>query len=368
MATDTVSGFELLQDAPLVALQVDSGGTILAWNAAAEAAFGVTSDEAVGRPIGAVVPVPGGDDAWQALLAEGRDARRVWATRWEGRPVVTCEWSLRPLSGGGAVFYGRPAALTVDTQPQIRDVLLRALLDNVEIIAWVADMSGTCLLMDGIGMARTGMTSDMLLGQDLLAGFGDKYPLVREALQGTAVRYLTQEGEGSYDNWVIPVRDGQGRQIAVAGVALDITESRRREEELQAKLDLIERQQQALREMSTPIIEVWDRVICLPIVGLVDTARASDIMDNLLQAITRARARFAILDLTGVDVVDTSTASHLLSLIRAVRLLGAEGVLTGLHPNIAQTVVTLGVDLTALHVRATLRDALKVVLAQLDRR
>ncbi|PCC67817.1 rsbT co-antagonist protein RsbR [Nannocystis exedens] len=365
---ERISGFELLQDAPFVALQVDAEGTILAWNAVAEATFGVASDDAVGRPIGAVVPVPGGDDAWRTLLAEDGAARRVWATRREGRPVVTCEWTQRPLSGGGAVFYGQPAALTVDAQPQVRDVLLRALLDNVELIAWVADMSGTALLMDGIGLARSGLTPDMLVGQNLLAGFGEKYPEVPEAFGGKAVRYVTREGEGCYDNWAIPVRDGQGRQIAVAGIALDVTESTRREEELRAKLDVIERQQQALREMSTPIIEVWDRVICLPIVGLVDTARAADIMDNLLQAVARARARYAILDLTGVDVVDTSTASHLLSLIRAVRLLGADGVLTGVHPNIAQTIVTLGVDLTALHVRATLRDALKFVLAELERR
>ncbi|MCY1059738.1 STAS domain-containing protein [Nannocystis sp. SCPEA4] len=368
MATDSVSGFELLQDAPFVALQVDSDGTIIAWNAAAEAVFGVTSDDAVGRPIGVVVPVPGGDDAWRALLAEGRGARRVWATPREGRQLVTCDWTLRPLSGGGAVFYGQPAPLTVDTQQHVRDVLLRALLDNVELLAWVADMSGTALLFDGIGLARSGLTPEMLIGQNLLAAFGEKYPAVPEAFKGQAVRYFTREGEACYDNWAVPVRDGQGRQIAVAGVALDITESRRREEELQDKLDVIERQQRAMREMSTPIIEVWDRVICLPIVGLVDTARAADVMDNLLQAITRTRARFAILDLTGVDVVDTSTASHLLSLIRAVRLLGAEGVLTGVHPNIAQTIVTLGVDLTTLHVRATLRDALKYVLAELERR
>jgi rsbT co-antagonist protein RsbR len=368
MATERVSGFELLQDAPLVAFQADSEGTIVAWNALAGATFGVNSDEAVGRPIGAVVPVPGGDDAWRALLAEGRTARRLWVTSREGRPLISCEWTLRPLSGGGAVFYGQPAALTVDTQQHVRDVLLRALLDNVEIIAWVADMSGTALLFDGIGLARSGLTPDMLIGQNILAAYGEKYPTVPEAFHGKPVRYISREGEACYDNWAVPVRDGQGQQIAVAGVALDITESTRREEDLQAKLDVIERQQRALREMSTPIIEVWDRVICLPIVGLVDTARAADVMDNLLQAVTRTRARYAILDLTGVEVVDTSTASHLLSLIRAVRLLGADGVLTGVHPNIAQTIVTLGVDLSAMHVRATLRDALKYVLSALERR
>ncbi|HEY0138024.1 MAG TPA: STAS domain-containing protein, partial [Nannocystis sp.] len=83
--------------------------------------------------------------------------------------------------------------------------------------------------------------------------------------------------------------------------------------------------------------------------------------------VTRTRARFAILDLTGVDVLDTATANHLLGMIRALRLLGAEGVLTGIHPHVAQTVVTLGVDLSTLVVRANLRDALKYALAVLAR-
>ena len=113
------------------------------------------------------------------------------------------------------------------------------------------------------------------------------------------------------------------------------------------------------RELATPIIEVWDGVLTMPIVGLVDTARAAEIMDNLLQAVTRSRAGFAILDLTGVEVVDTGTASHLIQLIGALRLLGAEGILTGIHATVAQTMVSLGIDLSNVIVHATLRDALK---------
>ena len=138
--------------------------------------------------------------------------------------------------------------------------------------------------------------------------------------------------------------------------------------ELENKLRLIESQQEVIRELSTPIIEVWDGVLTLPIVGLVDSVRTAEIMDNLLQTVVSTRARYAILDLTGIEVVDTGTASHLINMIQAIRLLGAEGILTGIHPMIAQTIVSLGVDLTRVGVFAKLRDALEHCIAKLDGR
>ena len=106
-------------------------------------------------------------------------------------------------------------------------------------------------------------------------------------------------------------------------------------------------------------------MLTVPLIGMIDSGRAPELMDNLLQAVAKTRARFAILDLTGVEEVDTGTAGHLLALVRAVRLLGAEGVITGIHPNIAQTIVTLGLETAALTVRATLREALGHCIAQM---
>ena len=121
-----------------------------------------------------------------------------------------------------------------------------------------------------------------------------------------------------------------------------------------------------IRELSTPVIEVWDGILTLPIVGLVDSVRTAEIMDNLLQTVVRTGSRFAILDLTGVQVVDTHTASHLIGLIQAIRLLGAEGLFTGIHPNIAETIVAIDIDLTHVRVFAKLRDALKHCIAQMN--
>jgi rsbT co-antagonist protein RsbR len=111
--------------------------------------------------------------------------------------------------------------------------------------------------------------------------------------------------------------------------------------------------------LTTPIIEVWDEVLCLPVIGTVDGARTAEMMQGLLESIVRQQARYAIVDLTGVRVVDTSTADHLIQLFQAARVLGVEGVLCGIRPAVAQTIVGLGLDLGAVKTMRTLRDALK---------
>jgi len=144
----------------------------------------------------------------------------------------------------------------------------------------------------------------------------------------------------------------------MVSITFDVSEAKRREDELLTRLELIERQREVICELSMPIIEIWDGVLTLPLIGLVDSARTAEIMDDLPQTFTRIRARSVILDLTGVQAVDTSTASHLIGMIQAIRLL------TGIPPDIAETIVTIGVDLAHVRVFAKLRDALKFCLAR----
>jgi rsbT co-antagonist protein RsbR len=129
--------------------------------------------------------------------------------------------------------------------------------------------------------------------------------------------------------------------------------------ELEEKLATIELQRAAIRELSTPIIEVWEGVLCLPVVGVLDSSRSAEMTEALLTAIVEKKARCAIIDITGIQVMDTGTADHFLRMARAVRLLGSNCVLTGIHPNIAQTVVHMGVDLSDIVTHRTLRNALQ---------
>jgi len=129
--------------------------------------------------------------------------------------------------------------------------------------------------------------------------------------------------------------------------------------ELEGKVETIERQSEAIRELSTPILEVWQGVLCLPVVGIVDTARSSEMTSELLQAIVEKETRCAIIDVTGIDVMDTSTAEHFIRIGHSAQLLGSRCVLTGLNATIAQTVVHMGVDLSGIITYRTLRDALQ---------
>lgn len=146
------------------------------------------------------------------------------------------------------------------------------------------------------------------------------------------------------------------REQALARAREFETEYRLAAEELRQRIN---DQQDAIHSMSTPIIQVWDDIVTMPVVGLVDSARAADMKSSLLEVVARTGAKFAIVDLTGVDILDTATADHLLKVMRAVGLLGARCILTGIQPSVAQIVVSLGVDMEGVVTRRSLREGLK---------
>ena len=117
-------------------------------------------------------------------------------------------------------------------------------------------------------------------------------------------------------------------------------------------------QNDALMEMSTPVTSIWDGILLLPIVGIIDSSRGQDIMNAMLAKISKTRARVAILDISGVAVVDTAVANHLIKITKATRLMGCETTISGISPAIAQTIVELGIDVGDIQTTATLRDAL----------
>lgn len=137
--------------------------------------------------------------------------------------------------------------------------------------------------------------------------------------------------------------------------------------ELIDKLATIEAQRAALRELTAPIVEVWDDVLALPVVGVVDGERAHEMTAALLERVTRSRARCVIIDLTGVEDVDATIAGHFLDLVGAARLIGAYCVITGIRPGVADTMTHLGVDLSGVRTLATLKAGLAACVAHLGR-
>jgi rsbT co-antagonist protein RsbR len=126
--------------------------------------------------------------------------------------------------------------------------------------------------------------------------------------------------------------------------------------------DLILRQQQELMELSTPVVKLWEGVLALPIIGTLDSARTQVVMENLLQTVVATNSRFAIIDITGVPTVDTLVAQHLLKTITAARLMGAECIISGVRPQIAQTIVHLGINLEDVMTKANMADAFALAL------
>jgi len=126
--------------------------------------------------------------------------------------------------------------------------------------------------------------------------------------------------------------------------------------------EVIARQQQEMLELSTPVVQLWDGILALPVIGTLDSARTQVVMENLLQRIVDTGAQIAVIDITGVPTVDTLVAQHLLKTVAAARLMGADCIISGIRPQIAQTIVHLGVELTDVVTKATLADAFAVAL------
>lgn len=129
-----------------------------------------------------------------------------------------------------------------------------------------------------------------------------------------------------------------------------------------AREDIINRQQHELLELSTPVIKLWEGVLAVPMIGTLDSSRTQLVMESLLQRIVETESTLAIIDITGVPTVDTLVAQHLLKTVTAIRLMGADCIISGIRPQIAQTIVHLGIDLQGVTSKATLADALALAL------
>ncbi|MYT69296.1 MULTISPECIES: STAS domain-containing protein [unclassified Streptomyces] len=136
---------------------------------------------------------------------------------------------------------------------------------------------------------------------------------------------------------------------------------------VEGREEIIRRQSRQLLELSTPVVRLWKHVLAVPLIGTLDTARTQIVMESLLQAIQDDEAKVAIIDITGVPTVDTAVAQHLMQTVNAVRLMGADCVISGIRPPIAQTIAQLGIDLSTILTRATLADALSAAVCITDR-
>ncbi|MEI7501147.1 MAG: STAS domain-containing protein [Bacteroidota bacterium] len=169
--------------------------------------------------------------------------------------------------------------------------------------------------------------------------------------------------------------DLSGIEAAIDLLINDLTDELRQREKMQKELETkltkiqeqqktIVQQQENLLELSSPVSKVWDNILILPVIGTLDSQRTQIMMENLLQKIVDTGCTISILDITGVPTVDTQVANHLLKTVTSARLLGAECIISGISPAIAQTIVHLGIDLSSIRTKATLQDAMIYAMKQ----
>ncbi|CAN98680.1 putative positive regulator of sigma-B [Sorangium cellulosum So ce56] len=315
--------------------------------------------------------------AWSSLLQRDEPVSFSVRLRDGGGAYRPLSCSASRSSDRSAVLGSlRPAPAAAAATPMTEDELstlrlkariLDGLAEHVDpLTIWALDGDGIYLYHDGKAVAKAGFTRGQHVGRsvyDLYAASPEAAAEMRKWYDGQVRRGRGEAHGADWDTWLIPLRSEPGGRVdGVLGVSLDVSDSRLVEKELRIQLDQIAAQQKVIRDLSTPIIEVWDGVLTLPMVGTVDSVRTAEVMDSLLAQIVEKRARFAILDLTGVEVVDTRVASHLIQLITAIRLLGADGIVAGIKPTVAQTMVALGLDLTQLNTQRNLRAALNYAI------
>jgi rsbT co-antagonist protein RsbR len=227
-------------------------------------------------------------------------------------------------------------------------------------------------MMSGYGEACIGkLMTDFISPEQRAAAQQEVGPAIRDTghWQGR-IPYLRPDGVvWQAQASVFRVYGSDGSPLGQAIILRDATEQIRSEQERVAlQQQIIAAQQAALHELSTPIIPLTDDVVAMPLIGAIDSNRAQQVIETLLTGVAASRATTAILDITGVQVVDTQVANALLRAAQAVKLLGARVVLTGIRPEIAQTLVGLGLDMGGITTRATLQSGIAFALADRAKR
>jgi rsbT co-antagonist protein RsbR len=367
---------QFLESTPLATIEFNPDGMITHWNAAAEHIFGWPAAEALGHELlPLVVPPVAMDQAedMSAALAAGQIINGQSETLTRDGDLITCRWYntiLRDDEDNVTSILSQVEDITAQVRREDELRLFKTMADNAPDGIAANALDGTITYanasyraMHGYGPEIVGLSHRRLIPQP------EELEPALQALEQTGFWQGTithQRQDGStfpVMASVFTIRNEAGYPIALAAIDRDITEQQHAEREREAlQQQVIDAQRDTLRELSTPLIPISDDVVIMPLIGTVDTQRAQQIMENLLDGVTRHQARLAILDITGVAVVDTQVAQALIQVAQAVKLLGSQVMLTGIQPQIAQTLVQLGVDLRGIITRGTLQHGIAEAL------
>ncbi|MDI3281927.1 PAS domain-containing protein [Polyangium sp. 15x6] len=250
-----------------------------------------------------------------------------------------------------------------------QQAVLRAFLDNTPALMFVKDLEGRFVLVNEEYAKFAGRTPAELMGRvgtSVLAASdapkmdaADRRAMTEGRLHFTATLTIPDGSRKTFVTVKFPIRDEEDELLGVGTVAIDMSREQEAEEARAALQEkIIAAQEATIRELTTPLLPITDHVVAMPLVGTINERRAQQILDALLEGITRHQATVAILDVTGIRIVDTHVAHALVHAAQAAKLLGTRVVLTGMSPAIAQTFVELGADLQGIVTLGTLQSGI----------
>ncbi|MEO3764046.1 PAS domain S-box protein [Streptomyces sp. B8F3] len=359
-------------------VRLDADGRIAGWNRGARVLHGYGEDEVLGQPAALFYPADERaagrpEQALAAARKNGRYASEGWRQRGNGArywasSVLT---AIRDANGEVSGF----AEVVKDASEQRRaDALFQGLLESAPDAMVIIGPDGRIRLANRQTDLLFGYDEGQLIGREIEVLVPPRFrrhhyghragyladPRTRPMGVGLELWGLRCDGtEFPVEISLSPLGTDEG--VLVAAAIRDVTERRETEQRLM-------RQRDEIMELSTPVIQVWDRVLALPLIGTLDSVRAARLTEGLLERIAETQAEVAILDISGVPTIDTQVAQHLLRTVQAAALMGTESIMSGVRPETAQSMVHLGIDMGRLRSRNTLRDALQLALALLRER
>lgn len=391
MSHDEVSSsepaVELLSSAARALLEWRSDGVVVRWNPGAERLFGFRAEEALNQNIRNLIgeapafPEPASGQRPEGVVESGETFKTQSTTK-DGRTLL-CHWTYAVQRDAA----GEPRAILAEVEDTAdRDraydllrashYLLQRVLDNALSLVFVKDLERRYIFVN-----KTMASTFHLQPRELIGKTDEELGLVppalveewnekdREVLHGgRTVQYeeivTLADGPLNFLTVKFPIHDADGKPVALCGIPTDITSLKRAEAERAALTEqIIASQEATLRELQTPLIPIADGVLAMPIVGAIDAARAAQIMEALLKGITEMRAHTAILDITGVRVINAEIAEALVRTAQAARLLGARVVLTGIGPDVASALVELRVDMRGIVTQGTFQSGIAYALS-----
>ncbi len=370
--------FRLIVEAvPNALVMANHDGSIVLVNSQTERLFGYGRDELIGQSVELLVParVRGAHPSYRVgffadpktrAMGAGRD---LYGVHKDGHEIPV-EIGLNPMTTEEGTFV-LASIIDITARKQAAE-RFRLIVEAAPNAMVMANHDGSIVLVNAQTEQLFGYGRDELIGQsvELLvpARVRGAHPSYRVGFFTDPKTRAMGAGRDLYgvhkDGHEIPVEIGLNPMVTEEGTfvlasIIDITARKQAEE-------TIARQAQEILEVSTPVVQVWDGVIAAPLIGTLDSQRTEQFMERLLQRIVETNSPVALVDITGVPTLDTQTAQHLIETVTAVRMLGAQVVLTGVRPVLAQTLVHLGIDLSSLVTRSSMSAGLRVALDLLE--